>query len=157
MVTIKMRLNKYFSCLTSFFAILALPHYLRCMERHMEADGLFHLGWFWRTGQSGCRARFFNFGNVAVASMEHGREPQRTRATADTSHSRREPQQTWATTLAKRGWRRIPMVTAAAFEQSFHCYYCDGGRAGWVWRWGGASIIGNGMHVLTVLPCWIGN
>ena len=30
---------------------------------------------------------FFNFGNVAVASTEHGREPQRTRATAYASHS----------------------------------------------------------------------
>jgi hypothetical protein len=42
-------------------------------------------------GQSGWCAHFFDSGNMAAASTEHGREPQRTRATA----------------LAKRGWRRI--------------------------------------------------
>ena len=41
-------------------------------------------------GERGNRVRahdFFNFGNVAVASTEHGREPQWTRATAYASHS----------------------------------------------------------------------
>ena len=113
-LAIKMRFNTFFSLLTSLFAILALSHHLRCMERHMEAGGLFHLGWFWRTGQSGSRARFFQFWKYCHS--EHGAW---TRATADASHSGREPQQTRATTLAKRGWRCIPTVTALAFEQLF--------------------------------------
>ena len=86
---------------------------------------------------------FFNSGNIAAASTEHGREPQRTRATADASHSGCEPQQTRATALAKRGWCCIPIVTAAAFEQLFCWYYCDGsgglgvemGRCLNYWQW----------------------
>ena len=70
---------------------------------------------------------FFNTGNIAAASTEHGREPQRTGATA----------------LAKRGWRCIPTVTAAALEHLFCWYYCDGsgglgvemGRCLNYWQW----------------------
>ena len=84
---IKMRLNTFFSLLTSLFAVLALLHHLQCMERHMKAGGLFHLGWFWRTGQSGSRARFFQY-----RQYRRGKHGAWTRATADAGHSRREPQ-----------------------------------------------------------------
>ena len=43
------------------FASQTLPHHLRCMERFMEAGGLFHLLWLWRTGKSGSCAQFFGF------------------------------------------------------------------------------------------------
>ena len=74
-----MKLNSFFTCLTSFFAILTLSHHLQCMERGMEAGGLFHHWWFWRMGrmgQSGLRAQFFYSSNIATASTEQGREPQ---------------------------------------------------------------------------------
>jgi hypothetical protein len=61
----------------------------------------------------------------------------------DASHSGRGPQQTRATALAKRGWRCIPTVTAAALEHLFCWYYCDGsgglgvemGRCLNYWQW----------------------
>ena len=94
MVVIRNEITYIFIGLTSFFAIKTLSCHLRFMERCLEAGGLFHLGWSWRTGQSGSRARFFDSGDITVASTEHGREPQRTGATA----------------LAKRGWCRISAV-----------------------------------------------
>ena len=67
----------------------------------------------------------------------------------DVSHLSNTRRMTIGCLVCRHGCIKAP---AATFEQLFRCYYRDGGRAGWVWRWGGASIIGNGMHVLMVLP-----
>ena len=91
MVAIKMRLIHF---------LLVSPHFLQSKLCRVIYDS-----WrdAWRQagcsisdsrGERGNRARvhiFFDSGDMAAASTEHGREPQRTQATA----------------LAKRGWHRI--------------------------------------------------
>ena len=116
MVAIKMRLNTFFY----------LSHLIFCNSSsaasstmYGETHGCGRVVSSWMVLENGAIGFTCTIFSIPAISPRQARS-------MDASHSGRGPQQMQATALAKRGWRCIPTVTAAALEHLFCWYYCDG-------------------------------